>query len=583
LDSLERLSRDCKNKTITRRDVFRRGTALGLSLPAISGILAGCDVGGDEAPTNQPGAAGKPQRGGTLIYASESEMDILDPHAQLGFVTWRVNGQMFEGLVGRDLVTPQSIDQAPTYTPTLAESWETSDDFREFTFKLREGVEFHDGTEWNEEVAKANLDRIWNPDSRYYYTRAAGVGGWHDDIANLKSIKTPRSMQLRLTFENPFPEFFWFWTEGGVGMPYFMSLKVMKDLKAEEIAEKPVGTGPFRFVERKRGEKTVLARNDKYWGTKAPNQSALLDEVIIRPLPEATTRLTALETGEVDMIIYPPPDAIAGTSERGFVLSQKAVAHRWWIYNNFHHPLIKNKAIRRAMYAAIDREGAAKDLLKGTATPAYGYLTPGYQGFDPDFRPSWYKGGGIDEAKQILADAGFANGVDDEIVFLTPSDGSGMILPVPIAEWVQRNWQDAGFHNVKIETQQFIAWANVIYAGEGVPDRVAVSGSGGGDAPPIYNTWGCDFRGTDGENNGFYCNPEVDGLLKKAFVEADEGKRAEIIREAHQVFMDDVGLNVVVHDNLPFLLNPKVQGWVEPAFNWWDFRSVWLDESKNIV
>ena len=591
--SLEKVTKAYKDGRISRRKVLRLGAALGLSLPVISGIVAAaCGDDGDEgAPTPgaatpgavTPGATPPPaaKKGGTLIFAAESEMDILDPHAQLGFVTWRVNGQMYEGLVGRNLTKPSEL-QPPEFVPTLAESWEISDDFREFNFKLREGVLFHDGSEWNEEVAKANLGRIWDPESKFFFDRAAGIGGWHDDLANIKSIETPGPMQLRLTFENPYPDFFWNWTEGGIGMPYFISLKALTDIKAEEIGENPVGTGPFQFVERERGVKIVLARNDNYWGTTPPRQPALLDQLIIRPLPEATTRVISLQTGEVDMIISPPPDAIDPLVSRGFELSITPVAHRWWVYINFKEPLMQNQAVRRALFAAIDREGMSHDLLKGTATAAFGYLTPGFIGYDPAFRPSWFGGGGAEEAKQILAEGGFPDGVDDEIVFLLPSSGSGMIQPIPMAEWMQRNWADAGFNNVKIQTQDFIAWANTVYI-PGLPKGVHLSALGGGDAPSIFNTWSCKFHPPNGANNGFYCNEKVDELLESAFVETDETKRTELIKQAHEILMDDVGYLVTVNDNLPFLLNPKVQGWVHPGFNWFDFRTVSIDESKDIT
>ena len=140
----------------------------------------------------------------------------------------------------------------------------------------------------------------------------------------------------------------------------------------EGVALNPIGTGPFKFVEREQGVKTVIERNPDYWGRKAK-----LDRVIFRPLEDPATRINALRTGEIDMTNTPPWDDIQDLVDEGFLLTiNENVPFIWFIHLNNRHPILQDVRVRRAMNMAVDRESLVREIFAGTGRAEYGMLSP---------------------------------------------------------------------------------------------------------------------------------------------------------------------------------------------------------------
>lgn len=543
-------------------------------------LLAACSNRRTQDSSGSMGAAGSQEHSSagsdgttkpsTLVYGAESEFDILDPHAAGGWVTYRINYQIFEGLLGRDLT--QSTLGAPKIIPVLAERFETNADKTVWTFYLRKGVKFHDGTDFNAYAVKFNVDRCFDPKFEYFYPKCQAMEAFHYEYPQLKSVEVVDDYTVRFTFGKPFGELPWNWTEGGMGNVVFISPEAIKKYGNEGVAEHPVGTGPFRFVERVRGDRVVLEKNPDYWGKEPPLTPAKVDRIVFRPIPDAAARVTALRTGAADVIIAPPPDSIEQLQAEGFQLVQGPVSHRWFFYINFKDPKMQDVRVRRALYMAIDREGIANNLLKGTAEPAYGYVAPGYPAFDKSFRPSWFTGYDPEKARQLLREAGVT---DLEIVMRGPASGSGMILPVDIMQWVQRDWAKIGV-KAKIETYEWITFLTMW--NKGMDDGVQIQAMGSGDAPPPYEVWSSEWWGPKGHNAGYYANARVDELLKKAWAEPNDDQRAAYIREAHNIYMDDVAVIPVVHDKSPFMISPRVKGWIYVPAEWFDLRNVSVED-----
>ncbi len=538
-------------------------------------MLAAC--GSNTSPTTESGGSSRQPAGQaqsasdgkgqtTLVYGAESEFDILDPHSAGGWVTYRINYQMFEGLLGRDLT--KSTLEAPAIIPVLAERWETNADKTVWTFYLRRGVKFHDGTEFNAEAVKFNVDRCFDPKFEHFYPKCQGMEAFHYEYPGLRKVEVVDPYTVRFTFGRPFAELPWNWTEGGMGNVVFISPEAIRKYGNEGVAEHPVGTGPFRFVERVRGEKVVIEKNPDYWGSREPLTPAKVDRVVFRPIPDTAARVTALRTGAADVIIIPPPDSIKQLESEGFKLVQGPVSHRWFFYLNLKDRKMRDVRVRRALYTAINRDGIAKDLLKDTAEPAYGYIAPGYPAFDKSFRPSWYTGYGVEKARELLKEAGVS---EMEIVMRGPASGSGTILPVEIMQWVQRDWAKIGV-KAKIESYEWITFLTMW--NKGLDDGVQVQAMGSGDAPPPYEVWSSEWWGPKGHNAGYYANPKVDELLKKAWVEPDDARRTGYIRNAHEIYMNDVAVIPVVHDKSPFMMSAKVNGWAYVPAEWFDLRNV---------
>jgi peptide/nickel transport system substrate-binding protein len=338
--------------------------------------------------------------GGTLIFGLPADHDILDPHATGGWVTYQVTYNIFESFVKEDLTEADLM--TPKLVPGLATSWEISDDGTQYTFKLRDGVTFHDGAPFNADAVMANFDRFWNKESSTYFEKtAAFVGAYTQWIKNVEKLD---DMTVRITLTQPNYE----WLRTGLqsyGQPLMISPAALEKYSDDELALNPVGTGPFKFVEREQGVKTVLTRNDDYWGRKAK-----LDQIIFRPLEDPATRVNALRTGEVNMIGVPPWDDVEDLKEEGFTLTlNDNVPNYLFIHLNHKHPILKDKKVRQALNMAIDKEGLVREIYAGTGRVEHGMLSPGTFAYDPDFRYYDYD---PEKAKQLLADAGYPDGFE---------------------------------------------------------------------------------------------------------------------------------------------------------------------------
>jgi peptide/nickel transport system substrate-binding protein len=520
----------------------------------------------EELTDEEPGG---PKEGGTLVIAMDAEADILDPTSAGGWITWRVNRNMFDTLVMEDL-TQEDVD-VPPRVPGLAERWETSEDGLEWTFYLREGVKFHDGTMLDAEVVKWNIERMWDESKPHYSAKAASctASTWQ----NLESIEVVGDLTLKLNFVEPFGEFIGTMLLGGCGNTAIMS-PTSWETWGDEVGEHPAGTGPFKFVERVRGEKIVLERWDEYWGAEVggPYAAPYIDRLIFVPMPDHAARIAALEAGEVDMVWSPPPDAVVDMVDKGFQLSQGPTPHVWYWNLNLREPCYDDVRVRQAINYAIDRESMARDLLQGTVLPAFTIVAPGGPVYAPGYEPYAYD---LEKAKELMAESSCADGFTSK--WLVPTGGSGNIIPVPMAEWIQRDLSAIGV-DIELETYEWQTYLGFWWKGI-QPGEASYMMSWGAVTPyfidiAAHSKW----FAPDGSNIGWYKNPEVDALLDQALVEMDDEKRYDLYRQANEIIAEDAAFVSVVHDSAPYLLSPRVKGFVHAPQEWMDFRTVWLEE-----
>ena len=305
-------------------------------------------------------ASGAARAAGTLMWGMPAETDILDPHATGGWSTYQVTYQIFEGLVKEDLT--KADVPTPPLVPGLATSWEISPDGTVYTFKLRPGVKFHDGTPFDAAAVKFNFERFWDESSPNFYKKAkAFVIAYTKWI---KSVEVVDPMTVRVTLKAPNYQ----WLRIGLqsyGQPLMVSPAAVKKYGNDGIALHPIGTGPFRFVERDQGVKTVLERNPDYWG-----KPAKLDRIIFRPLQDPATRVNALENGEIQMMSTPPWDEIQRLVGEGFKLSTNPNVP----YINFLHLNFKNRrhartfaSARRSTWRSTARASRARSITAPAA------------------------------------------------------------------------------------------------------------------------------------------------------------------------------------------------------------------------
>jgi peptide/nickel transport system substrate-binding protein len=372
-------------------------------------------------------------------------------------------------------------------------------------------------------------------------------------------------MTISLTMKQPFEPFLRLLAQGGSGSTGIMSPASIKQYGNDNVGEHPVGTGPFKFVDRVRGQRITLARNGDYWGKKP-----YLDKVVFRPLPDPSARVAALRANEVDMIAVPPPDSVASLQQSGFQLSEGAPPHVWYLAFNMNDPIMKNKLVRQAINLAIDRQGMATNLLKDTVKPAYDVQAPANAAYVQKTDAYGYN---PDKAKQLLAQAGYPNGFSTQM--MTSVDGSGQIIPVPMAEYIQQNLAKVGI-KIQLQTSEWISY--LTKWSQGTPPGVGWAQQSWGMTTPywLYIVTSSTLRAPNGPNVGGYQSPELDKLMQQAMTATSESQAVELWKQANRIVTDEAVVAPIVNDKAPYILSKNVHGFVSASEEWYDLNTVWL-------
>jgi peptide/nickel transport system substrate-binding protein len=455
-------------------------------------------------------AAAQPVSGGDFTFGySSSFVDILDPHVTSQSVSHFIMMNIFDPLV--------YLRTSGEFAAGLAESWSSSPDGLVWTFKLKKGVTFHDGTPFNAEAVKFSFDRMVDPEIK---SRQAGVAlrGFYDRT----EVVDP--LTARIVLKKPKASFLTV-----LSQVFFapVSPKAVKESGAE-FGRKPVGTGPFKFVEWVQNQHVKLARNPDYtWGPpflhKGPAYFATLT---FRQIPDAGARLAALESGQVDAVDVPPTHQLERlkADPRFAVKSAPQPGMPWgWPMNTKRAPTDELK-VRQAMIHALDRPGLVKNVLQGAYKPAFGPLTPVTFGYNPAVEKMYPHD--PRKAEALLDEAGWKKGADG----MRSKDGKPLLIEHYVfyqtaeAELVQADFKKVGIaSNI---TLQEVGTVNQV-ATEGVKNNLAPLPFASLD-PELMSILFHSRNQGKGFNWTFHSVKEIDELLDRGEVELDPKKRAEV-------------------------------------------------------
>jgi len=499
--------------------------------------------------------------GGTIVFAVESDFSRLDPHASRTWNTFKTVRHIFETFVEEDLT--KGGDATPEIVPALAESWDISPDAKSYTFHLRKGVKFHDGTPWNAEAAKFNMDRMTNKDFEFFQPLSPGLMGWM--WGDLDSYEVVDEYTFKINLKQPNAEFLRRMVAGGSGAPRMVSPEAVKKAGNDGFEQNPVGTGPFRFKERVVGEKLVMARNDDYWDEARKPKA---DEIVLRGIPEVATRELALVSGEVDIIGTPSPDSMDFLKQQGIeiVTGESPMFYVMWINLKDEH--FKDVRVRKAMCMAINREDMAKYQRKGLAKPAYGVLNFGGPGYDPDFRDCQYDPEG---AKKLLAEAGYPDGFNTRMDW-TFGAGSDVNTKGD-AEWLQRDFEKVG---IKASIEMFDNNTFWDMMSNGMREGTGLTSASWGESTFAW----LDQVVTKGAlppsccNSGYYENPKVDELLSQARASATQEEMDAKLHEVRDIIADDMAFTSYYRALSVYATRPEVKGFVLAPQHWFDLTGV---------
>lgn len=481
----------------------------------------------------------------------------IPPPTPGGYETEGWEGERFIGFNLFNGLTRLKLDQnttGPSAEPDLAVSWTPSADTKTWTFKLRPGVVFSDGTPWNADAAVFGLRRILDTKFQYYDANDGGLLAFY--TANLASVQKIDDLTIAVLSKTP-DSFV------PLDMPFLtMGSPTALMKEGKDFVNHPVGAGPFMMTSYVIGQSLTMVPNPHYWGTQPK-----VDKVILRPIPDATARVTALRNGEVNWIEFPAPDQVQPLVQSGFVLHEEPYSHIWpWVYDTTKGPL-KDPRVRMALNLAVDRKAMVTDILKGTGTPAQQYIPKPDPGYDPANDTLTYD---PVKAKQMLADAGYPNGFSMSVVY--PASGSGNMVPIPMDQFMQSELAKIG---VKVKLIQ-IEWSTMVtdYANDKISSGADAEMISLGFYPP--DTWATTF-GTNAVNNvGHYTDPKFDQVMAQIFATTDPAQQVALFKQMNDVLMADQPWLLVVSDLNPRVLSPKVHGFVQPKAVWVDLRNIWV-------
>jgi peptide/nickel transport system substrate-binding protein len=486
--------------------------------------------------TASAGAAIKAKQAGTLIFAGASDPTYLDPALVSDGESFRVTEQIFEGLVKLKPGTTKVVAD-------LATGWKSSKDGKTWTFTLRKGVKFHDGTAFNAKAVCSNFDRWYNwtgpfQDSSASYYYQAAFGGFKKNESSKLSPPLYRSCAAKgnstavIKLTRPSGTFFnWL-----VLQPFtIQSPTALAKYNADQgsivggtfkptgdyALKHPTGTGPYKFVSWDVGQKVELARNASYWGQKAK-----LDRVIIRPISANTARLQALQTGEVNAYdLAAPQDVPSIQSNSSLKVIKRPAFNVAYVTINSAHPPFNNVLVRRAVAYGLDRESVIKNFYYGTGKVAHEFMPPSLFGYTDKVTKYTYD---PEKAKSLLRQAGLTLPV--KVEFWYPTGVSRPYMPDP-----KRNFEAFA---ASLEKSGFTVDAR---SAPWRPDYVArVNNGTAGDLNLIG--WTGDFGDPDNFVGTFFKtyspqfgwrNNQIQGLLQKGERETDLKKRIAIYQKAN--------------------------------------------------
>lgn len=491
----------------------------------------------EETGSDEPAGEGIP--GGTLSVALQSDPTTMDPHISTAAVDRQVFQLIFDKLV--------DIDEQLNIIPELASQWEISDDGMQYTFTLVEGVTFHDSEPFNAEAAKANFDRILDET-----TASPRLG----EIAQVTEVEAVDETTLMLTLSQAFSPLLSTLSDRA-GM--MISPKAIEEL-GDDLARQPVGTGAFTFVEWLEDDHLTVQKNDNWWQEGLP----YLDQVTYIPIVDASVRLTALQTNDVQMIdSLSARDVALVQDNEDLVYGTVAGLGFSYISLNVSQAPFDNIALRQAVAWTIDRDSIIETLFFGTGDPAQTPIPPSSWAYDDslDFYHQDY-----DMARQKLEEGGMPDGFEFTLLLTNSPDS------IQLGEAFRAQMGEAGIV-ANIELLEFGTLLDRTNGG----DYQAVSLGWSGRPDPDGNIYGY-FHTEGGNNDGGYSNPDVDSLLDEARSVSDQDERRSIYSELLTIVAQEAPMIFVRFPPQNKVWQPAVQGYVLVPDGMMRFDKVYLEE-----
>ncbi|HJR66948.1 MAG TPA: ABC transporter substrate-binding protein [Gemmatimonadaceae bacterium] len=492
-------------------------------------IVVGCR-GGDSAPQRR-----------TLIDSRDTyDPRTLDPALATDVPSGRAVAYVFDGLTR---FTPDA-----RLEPALAERWDVSPDGKVYTFHLRRGVRFHDGTSFVARHVLKSFHRVLDPTTKstgpwvlYPIDGAREFADRRDP--SIRGLVAVDDSTVRITLGQPLSIFLKL-----LAMPV---ASIVPDSVGPDFREHPVGTGPWKFVEWRHDDYLLFAKNPDYFDG-APRTDSLRARIIREP----STAVAEFEVGNVDLLYVPEAETRRWeqTDERNATLAAAPALRLWYVGINTTRGPLRDVRVRQAINHAIDVDIILDRLIGGRGRRAAGVIPPVLDGADTTRTPYAHD---IGRAKQLLTQAGFPNGIDIEL-------------------WHSDN---ESFSRVAQSIQSYLAEADIrakLVQREAAAMRAAARN---GETDMVLKDWYADYPDAEnflypllhttnrglGGNVSFYSNREFDGLVDQSRIELDSARRVELYRRADSIAFADAPMAFLFFYNELYAVQPWVSGFQVPV------------------
>jgi peptide/nickel transport system substrate-binding protein len=525
--------------------------ALYVALALLLVVLAGCA---------SSKASGPPPSGGELrIAMSAGNIPFPSTPPNEGYEGYRfVGNNIYDGLTRLNLNQSSTL---PTPQPALAESWTTSKDLTTWTFKLRQGVKFHDGTTFNADAVIFQYDRLRTKTFQYYDAKSGASAA-----ATFRYFKSWRKVDDRTVEIKTTKPYAWLlWDLAGILYPSPTAVKTYGNNNYNKHA---TGTGPFRMTKYVDGQEMELTRNDNYW--RVPVK---LGRIVLYPQPEPASRLSMLQSGEVDWAEVPSPDSVQQLKKEGYQIELGKYPHGIMPrFNLFRAPFKGNLALRQALNYALDREGTSA-LLNNVGYPATEYVYDGNPSYTKNTPGYSYD---VEKAKKLLAQAGYKPG-ELTLTMAYPTGGSGNMYPDTMMQKLQADFAAIGVTtllkpmewntiiSIGLDGLQAKQWSNI--------DILWASPASGMMPTGFSTSFFCNRPGGL-KNAAGLCDPKIDAALTAASQQPDVASQYKYLQKMMDVALQNADFLFWMHDLNLRVLSPNVHGYVQPQSWWVDFTQI---------
>jgi ABC-type transport system substrate-binding protein len=517
-------------------------------LAIVVALAAACS--GDRGPRFRAAGNESPRDGGTLRYASIYPVSSIDPTIAYDDISYPIVHALFDTLVDYE---PGGVG----VIPRLAQSWTVSPDGRVYTFVLRDGITFSDGTPIVAADVAFSLERATSTPDSPFGAFLAGVAG----------IRTPSPRELVIELAAPSAAFVYV-----LAMPFTTpQRRAHVERTGDQLRRRPLGSGPYVLDRWDEGQRLVLRRNPRYWD----GSRAHLDAIEVAENIPRDTQFMMFERGELDSAErLAAPDLLWLAAQPAWQphVHRRTLMNAYGSRMNVRVKPFDDKRVRQALNYALDKSHSVK-LLGGAAVASHGLLIPGVPGRDEGLVPYPHDPA---KAKALLAEAGYPEGFAVDYVIMADEEAERLALSL------QADLGAVGVR-VRIERMSLATFGPAIGSAKG-PAFSKIGWLGDFPDPTSFLDPKFHSRSIADENatnDTFYANPALDALLDRARGEPDRAARAALYQQAERILYDDAPWIWDYHQQMVEVVQPYVAGYAPHPVWTRDYTSAWLDVGEH--